>query len=292
LSNISFFLLFLSTLFYWTRLIILRNSWIYFLGKLTVLLGNCCLTALLLIRWITIGHLPLSNLYESSISLCWSLILTHILIDLKSKGPWIGATTAPSAMFLNGFCILSLPRNMQKATALVPALQSNWLLMHVSMMIFSYAALLSGSLLSIAFLVLDTLKIEEFKNYDLNTRKEIIKNRNSILNLGLVSNLIEELDYWSYRIINVGFPFLTLGILSGAVWANETWGSYWNWDPKETWALITWFIFAIYLHVRINKGWKGRKVAFIGVLGFFVIWVCYLGVNLLGKGLHSYGWFN
>lgn len=112
------------------------------------------------------------------------------------------------------------------------------------------------------------------------------------MNLAFLSDLVEELDYWSYRIINVGFPFLTLGILSGAVWANETWGSYWNWDPKETWALITWFIFAIYLHVRINKGWKGRKVALIGLLGFFVIWVCYLGVNLLGKGLHSYGWFN
>lgn len=175
MSNISFCLLFLSTLFYWTRLTVLRNSWIYFLGKLTVLLGNCCLTALLLIRWITIGHLPLSNLYESSISLCWSLILTHILIDLKSKVSWIGATTAPSAMFLNGFCILSLPKDMQKATALVPALQSNWLLMHVSMMIFSYAALLSGSLLSIALIVLDTLKIEELKDCDLNTKKKLSK---------------------------------------------------------------------------------------------------------------------
>merc|ERR1719469_1708383 len=79
---------------------------------------------------------------------------------------------------------------------------------------------------------------------------------------------------------------LTLGIISGAVWANEAWGNYWSWDPKETWALITWIIFATYLHSRITKGWQGKKTAILGSLGFFVIWVCYLGVNFLGKGLH------
>jgi cytochrome c-type biogenesis protein CcsB len=104
--------------------------------------------------------------------------------------------------------------------------------------------------------------------------------------------LINQIDYWSYRIIGIGFPLLTLGILSGAVWANEAWGSYWNWDPKETWALITWVIFAIYLHIRITKGWNGTKPALVALLGFFVVWMCYLGVNLLGKGLHSYGWLN
>nr|YP_010933244.1 cytochrome c biogenesis protein [Nitella hyalina]WKT08450.1 cytochrome c biogenesis protein [Nitella hyalina] len=202
-------------------------------------------------------------------------------------------------MFINGFCILSLPKDMQRVTALVPALQSNWLLMHVSMMIFSYAALLSGTLLSITLLVLDTLNIKEtqisfFTNKNSNSSKYLVQHKNSFFVTKPISliKLLKELDYWSYRSINIGFPFLTLGILSGAVWANETWGSYWNWDPKETWALITWFIFAIYLHVRINKGWKGRKVALIGLLGFFVTWFCYLGVNLLGIGLHSYGWLN
>ena len=98
------------------------------------------------------------------------------------------------------------------------------------------------------------------------------------------------MDVWSYRIIGLGFPFLTIGIISGAVWANEAWGSYWSWDPKETWALITWLVFAIYLHSRLLKGWQGQKAAFVGSCGFFVIWICYLGVNFLGKGLHSYGW--
>ena len=102
-------------------------------------------------------------------------------------------------------------------------------------------------------------------------------------------NLFEILDSLSYRMLSIGFCFLTLGILSGAVWANETWGSYWSWDPKETWALITWFTFAIYLHTRLLQGWEGIKPAWIASFGFVIIWVCYLGVNLLGKGLHSYG---
>jgi cytochrome c-type biogenesis protein CcsB len=85
---------------------------------------------------------------------------------------------------------------------------------------------------------------------------------------------------------------LTLGIISGAVWANEAWGSYWSWDPKETWALITWIVFASYIHARLTKNWQGQKAAFLGALGFVVVWVCYLGVNFLGKGLHSYGWLS
>jgi cytochrome c-type biogenesis protein CcsB len=97
-------------------------------------------------------------------------------------------------------------------------------------------------------------------------------------------------NYLSYRIIGIGFPFLTIGILSGAVWANEAWGSYWSWDPKETWALLTWLVFAIYLHTRLTKGWEGKKPALIASLGFVTVWICFLGVNLIGEGLHSYGW--
>ncbi|MTJ51943.1 c-type cytochrome biogenesis protein CcsB, partial [Anabaena sp. UHCC 0253] len=104
-------------------------------------------------------------------------------------------------------------------------------------------------------------------------------------------NLAETLDNISYRIIGLGFPLLTIGIIAGGVWANEAWGSYWSWDPKETWALITWLVFAAYLHSRITRGWQGRKPAILAATGFVVVWICYLGVNLLGKGLHSYGWF-
>jgi cytochrome c-type biogenesis protein CcsB len=104
-------------------------------------------------------------------------------------------------------------------------------------------------------------------------------------------SLADTLDNISYRMIGLGFPLLTIGIIAGAVWANEAWGSYWSWDPKETWALITWLVFAAYLHARITRGWQGRRPALLAASGFAVVWICYLGVNLLGKGLHSYGWF-
>ena len=105
-------------------------------------------------------------------------------------------------------------------------------------------------------------------------------------------NLLQKLDHLSFRAIGIGFPFLTIGILSGSVWANEAWGSYWNWDPKETWSLITWIIFAIYLHLRFTKNWDGLKSAILATIGFLSIWICFLGVNFLAKGLHSYGWFH
>jgi len=160
-------------------------------------------------------------------------------------------------------------------------------MMHVSMMMISYATLIIGSLFSILYLA--------FENFISQDTKLVVQNvPNNALTQSTTSSskisLLETVDTWSYRIIGLGFPFLTIGIISGAVWANEAWGSYWSWDPKETWALITWLVFAIYLHSRLLKGWQGKKAAFLGSCGFFVIWICYLGVNFLGKGLHSYGW--
>ena len=192
---------------------------------------------------------------------------------------------------------------MQKVAPLIPALQSNWLMMHVSVMLLSYAALFSGTLLSISFLILGWIKASITPDIS----KIILQNTDNIasetdfsfssgtkeessLNF-LKLEYLNNLDNLSYRLIGIGFSFLTIGILSGAVWANEAWGSYWSWDPKETWALIAWITFAIYLHTRLVRGWRGQKPALVASLGFFILWVCYLGVNLLGKGLHSYGWF-
>jgi cytochrome c-type biogenesis protein CcsB len=154
------------------------------------------------------------------------------------------------------------------------------------MMMISYSTLIIGSLLSILYLAFLNF-ITENKKINLQ-----IQNQESLVSAATNSkiSLLQTVDIWSYRIIGLGFPFLTIGIISGAVWANEAWGSYWSWDPKETWALITWLVFAIYLHSRLLKGWQGEKAAVLGSCGFFVIWICYLGVNFLGKGLHSYGW--
>lgn len=192
---------------------------------------------------------------------------------------------------------------MQKIAPLIPALKSNWLMMHVSVMLLSYAALFFGALLSISFLILEWLQAAitpdtsqiALQNPDINSAETGFflpseTKKESFLDF-LKLKYLDSLDNLSYRLIGIGFSFLTIGILSGAIWANEAWGSYWSWDPKETWALITWITFAIYLHTRLVKGWQGQKPALVALFGFFILWICYLGVNLLGKGLHSYGWF-
>merc|ERR1719183_193803 len=104
--------------------------------------------------------------------------------------------------------------------------------------------------------------------------------------------LLREMDNLAYRCLGAGFALLTAGLISGAVWANEAWGSYWSWDPKETWALITWLFYAIYLHGRIYKDWSPKTTAAVSSSGFVIVWICYVGVNLFGVGLHSYGFFS
>lgn len=258
-------------------------------GHLGMLGANLSLLALLSLRWIESGHFPLSNLYESLMFLSWALTFFHLVLEKMTTNTltWLGAMTSPTALFTNAFANFSLPAEMQHSSALVPALQSNWLMMHVTVMILSYAALIFGSLLSIGFLILTLSVSSEQYEKSLKTEKA------SLLVPNIPNSKLEwaqNLDNLSYRMLGIGFPLLTIGILSGAVWANEAWGSYWSWDPKETWALLTWLVFAIYLHTRITKNWQGKNPAMIASFGFFVVWICYLGVNLLGEGLHSYGW--
>lgn len=242
----------------------------------------------LLYRWFLSGHPPLSNLYESLLFLLWGLLGFFLFIYSDEKNTsleknsnflstrnFLGCILSSTALFIQTFADWRLPDEMREIKPLIPALQSNWLLMHVSIMILSYAALLIGCIVAITYIVIDRGSLS-------SPEENSVKNENQIF--------LDSLDSLSYRILAFGFPLLTLGILSGAVWANEAWGSYWSWDPKETWAFITWLIFAFYLHTRLQYGWDGKKSAYVATFGFFIVWVCYLGVNLLGKGLHSYGW--
>jgi cytochrome c-type biogenesis protein CcsB len=272
---------------YWISLSFPKNQLIFQISKFLVLSSNLLFMVTLFMRWVTEGYFPLSNLYESLIFLSWGVSLIHLILESKTKSRLIGAISTPLMFFLSGFSSLTLPIEMQKALPLVPSLQSNWLMMHVSMMMVSYATLIIGSLLSILYLAFVFFKGEQTQaKVETITKEGLIASNFASSKL----SLLETVDIWSYRIIGLGFPFLTIGIISGAVWANEAWGAYWSWDPKETWALITWLVFAIYLHSRLLKGWQGQKAAILGSCGFFVIWICYLGVNFLGKGLHSYGW--
>nr|QNQ14428.1 cytochrome c heme attachment protein [Dicranopygium microcephalum] len=265
------------------------------------------ITGLLVTRWIYSGHFPLSNLYESLIFLSWSFSIIHMIPRIWNHKNDLSAITAPSAIFTQGFATSGLSTEMHQSAILVPALQSQWLMMHVSMMLLSYAALLCGSLLSVALLVITLRKnIDIFCKSNnfliksfffdeieyLNEKRSIFKTTSFLSFRNYYKyQLTQRLDYWSYRVISLGFTFLTIGILSGAVWANEAWGSYWNWDPKETWAFITWTVFAIYSHTRTNQSLQGTNSALVASIGFLIIWICYFGINLLGIGLHSYGSF-
>lgn len=349
--NLNFFLLFLTMLLYWLKSSLFLSPKLSFLPNISIFFSSLFQAGFLCLRWIVSGHFPVSNLYESLLFLSW--VLTSLLLYfnfkltndissltneqknkktlIKSKNynsnffdSLLGSIMTPLILLLNTFASFSLPTELKISTALVPALQSNWLLMHVTVMLLSYAALLCGCLFSIAYLILSffshpkSLKNDEFQTTNLdyfltNEKKDLnktqyvltinqqmtepfnknIKQSNSLQLIPQnFSELTNILDNLSYRILGLGFPLLTIGLLSGAVWANQTWGSYWSWDPKETWALITWFIFAIYLHTRLSKGWSGKKSAFLASFGFIIIWICYLGVNLMGKGLHSYGFFS
>jgi len=300
-SNIVFGVLLFAMITYWINLSLFSDSILLTkIGKISTVVANLLLFFILCSRWVVAGYFPLSNLYESLLFLTWLLLTIYLYIETKTQSKLIGSVLIPVALLISGFANLTLSPEMQKASPLVPALQSNWLMMHVSMMLLSYGTLIIGSLLCILFLVISRYKDVDLKIIDDSSlplynimldyyEAKLLSPSNEISELGKLK-LLQSIDNWSYRIIGLGFPFLTIGIISGGVWANEAWGSYWSWDPKETWALITWLVFATYLHARITKGWEGKKTAILGGLGFFVIWICYLGVNFLGKGLHSYGW--
>ncbi|MEH2412239.1 c-type cytochrome biogenesis protein CcsB [Nostoc sp.] len=343
LDNASFAILFLTMLVYWGGAAFPNLPYLAALGTAGMAIANLCMATLLGARWIQAGYFPLSNLYESLFFLTWGITTVHLIAESSSRSRLVGVVTAPVAMLIAAFATLTLPSQMQISEPLVPALKSNWLMMHVSVMMLSYSALMVGSLLAIAFLVVtrgQNIQLQgssvgtggyRSNGYRLHKASELISQppaspvenngfarfesssngngngNTAVLNLVSTSepqtvasaeplspqrlSLAETLDNISYRIIGLGFPLLTIGIIAGGVWANEAWGSYWSWDPKETWALITWLVFAAYLHARITRGWQGRSPAILATTGFVVVWVCYLGVNLLGKGLHSYGWF-
>lgn len=357
-ANSCFVLLFGTTLYYWSKTIFAGEADYNQTGLLGFGATVFCLTAHLILRWFDSGHFPLSNLYESLLFLTWCLLILHIYIETSTKTLFLGVLTSPALLCLVAFTDFSLPAELQRSGPLVPALQSNWLIMHVTVMIASYAALLLGCLVSIAYLMFsgflknqpgimtkpkEFLPVGDFGrvlNPTFDLQNPIKSSSSKNLNFGTTENsfplgnsqdtnspnqkklefsdnnseisapidyttdpnttgsgqfqgkfpkFLLFLDNLSYRTIGIGFCFLTLGILSGAVWANETWGNYWSWDPKETWAFITWLTFACYLHSRLIGGWTGSKPAWIASFGFVIVWICYLGVNLLGQGLHSYG---
>ena len=261
--------------------------------RLLVAGANLCLTAQLVLRWWESGQFPISNLYESLCFLAWGCTLTQLLVERTWPSPLVPAAATPMALGCVAFASFALPDRLQEASPLVPALRSSWLVMHVSVIMISYAALLVGSLLSLAVLFTDRGNSMELRSSSIGSggyrQAQLATPQLQLSSVAMPA--VEQLDSLSYRTITVGFLLLSVGLVSGAVWANEAWGSWWSWDPKETWALICWLVYAADLHTRLIRGWQGRKPALVAAAGLVVIVVCYIGVNLLGIGLHSYGWF-
>ena len=258
---------------------------------LTILV-NFFIALQLIFRWSISGHFPISNLYESLYFLVWGISLGQLLIEREYKSPIIPSIAIPIQLLTIAFACFVLPEDLKLSSNLVPALRSSWLIMHVSVVMLSYAALIIGSLLSVSVLFINKNQPLQIRSSSSGIGGFKISNSYSLKNImqPIEFSHSEELDTLSYRSILVGFVLLTLGLISGAVWANEAWGSWWSWDPKETWAFISWLFYAAYLHMRISKGWQGRRPALLATTGFFVVLICYIGVNFLGIGLHSYGW--
>jgi cytochrome c-type biogenesis protein CcsB len=270
-SGVTFIYL-LAFLFYLVRMVMGRE----FLGGIAswiARIGFLMQTAALLLRWKTsydlgIGHAPLANFYESLVFFSWAILLLYLLMEVKTRNRSLGTFVLPVAFLALGFASIA-PGVSDHIQPLVPALQSNWLTIHVLTCFLGYAAFACAFGLGGMFLMKGS--------------PEAV-NVGSFRRLIPATDLLEELIY---QAVCLGFILLTLGIMTGSVWAHYAWGTYWSWDPKETWSLITWIVYAVMLHARSVRGWRGRRMAWLALCGFASVLFTYLGVNYLDS-LHSY----
>jgi cytochrome c-type biogenesis protein CcsB len=228
-------------------------------------------TLALALRWMEsyklgIGHAPLSNFYESLVFFAWSVMLIYYIVEFRTRNRGLGVFVVPLAFISLAYASLS-PSVSSQIQPLVPALKSNWLLSHVATCFLGYA------FFALAF-CLGALRLWKGRS------------GNPGSGLAFLPRL-EVIDELIYQNSFLGLIIFTLGIITGAVWAQRAWGSYWSWDPKETWSLVTWIVYAAMVHSRYVRGWKGRRIAVMAVVGFAAVLFTYLGVNLL-PGLHSY----
>jgi cytochrome c-type biogenesis protein CcsB len=215
------------------------------------------------------GHAPLSNIYESLVFFSFTIGLIYLVVERKYRNRVIGCFAIPLAYFALAYASFGTSAKIQP---LIPALKSNWLIAHVITCFIGYSAFALAFGISIIYLI----------KAGKDQKEEEVA--------GLIGRLpaASMLDELTHQLIMFGFLFLTAGIITGAIWANSAWGRYWGWDPKETWSLITWFVYATLLHARMMRGWRGMPIAVLTIVGFMAVMFTYFGVNLL-PGLHSYG---
>jgi len=246
----------------------LAGSWVARIGFLLHSAG-------LALRWkasydLGMGHAPLANFYESLVFFAWAVLLLYLIFEWRTRSRSPGAFVLPVAFLLMAYASIA-PGISDRIQPLIPALQSNWLTVHVLTCFLGYAAF------AVAFALGQMVLVRGGGDKE---KKGAGLFRQLIPAPGILDELI-------YQSIVLGFVFLSLGIMTGAVWAHYAWGSYWSWDPKETWSLITWIVYAVMLHARAVRGWRGRRMAWMSLIGFASVLFTYIGVNYLNS-LHSY----
>lgn len=262
----AFVLYLFSSAFYFICLFTERAKWAK-TGYKILFIGFIIHTAALILRTVETSHAPFTNMYESLSFLAWCGAFAYLSVEGKFKIRQAGPYFILIIIVL--MAIASSPLMPKEARPLMPALQSYWLWLHVSVTLLGEAFFAISFVTSVMYLIAEAKKSSRTKQKQRLTP--------------------EKLDYISYKCIAVGFPLFTLGgLVFGMIWAYKAWGRYWGWDPKEVWSLITWFVFALYLHTRLVMGWKGKRSAVIAVIGFLAAMFTYFGVNYLLAGLHSY----
>jgi len=238
-------------------------------GTLFCFLAWLAHIAAIIWRWyeshqLGIGRVPLTNLYESLVFFAWAVVFLYLILERIYKNRLTGAFVLPLVVLIMAYAFTE----SKEIHPLMPALQSNWLVVHVITSFFGYAGFTVSAGLSIPLL--------------------ITADRKALERLAARLPSTRVLDSLIYQNIAFGFILLSVGIITGAIWAQSAWGTYWSWDPKETWSLITWFVYAAILHARMVRGWVGKRIAILSLIGFGCVLFTYLGVNLVLSGLHSY----
>jgi cytochrome c-type biogenesis protein CcsB len=232
-----------------------KAAWILFLTAFAAQ------TAYLVVRGIAARRIPLSNQFEFSAAFAWGVALMLLILRTRRQADWLSAIAMPMTFLILSYAALQ-PKEI---TDLMPALRSGWFGIHIGSAVLSYSAFVIAGCIGLRYILL---------------------NKKSG---GAEKQKLEQMDYMSYRLVAFGFLFLTVVILSGAIWAEQAWSSFWTWDPKEVWALITWIIYAVYLHLHLRRGANTGLLAWYAVIAVPVVLFNFAGVNTLMPGLHSYG---
>ena len=229
-------------------------------ARFIFLAGFLAHTGLMIWRGIVAGRVPLSNQFEFASGFAWATAALGLCLYFRLRQEGILTAAMPAAFLVLSYAAFQ-PMEIKE---LMPALRSTWFVLHIGSAIFSYAAFAVAGGLGVSYLI----RIKK------GAKEEDAR--------------LRQLDDLGYRMVCLGFLLLTVVIFSGAIWAEQAWSTWWSWDPKETWALITWIFYAIYLHQRMRKKWRGKRMAWMAVIAVILVLFTFAGVNLLLPGLHSY----